>query len=181
MAPAWTFTIPPPENGAFSRESNGQMVAVSPDGRTIAFLAAAPGGKRAIWLRLEIDLSPGSAGTEGAQGLFWKPDSQSVGFYASGKLKSVGCGWRRSDSDDLRRARINPVSCHVESGGRHSVRRLSARGVGGLRHVFASGGTPTIETTVDRAHGETGHLWPYFLPDGQHFLDVVTAEDGGGI
>ena len=47
----WTFPVPPPEGGAFSRASDGQMVAVSPDGGTIAFLAGVPGGPQMIWLR----------------------------------------------------------------------------------------------------------------------------------
>ena len=30
-------------------------------------------------------------------------------------------------------------------------------------------------TKVDANHGETGHYWPFFLPDGRHFLFTVTS------
>jgi len=155
------------------------MVAVSPDGATIAFLAAAPGGKKKLWLRsrdaLEARALPG---TEGAEGPFWKPDSQSLGFFAWGQLKTVPVSGAASQT-----------VCNVTGATAHATWNQTGdilfagdqRGVGGLRHVSAGGGTVTSETTVDRTRGETGHLWPYFLPDGRHYLYVVTGEDGGGI
>jgi hypothetical protein len=38
----------------------------------------------------------------------------------------------------------------------------------GIFRVSADGGVPTAITTLDEQ--ETGHFWPDFLPDGQHFL-----------
>jgi eukaryotic-like serine/threonine-protein kinase len=175
----WTFPVPPPEGGAFSRASNGQMVAVSPDGRTVAFLAVVPGGKQKIWLRSRDALEAWPLpGTEGAEGPFWKPDSQSLGFFAWGQMKTVSVGGGPSQT-----------VCNVTGATAHATWNQAGdilfaadqRGVGGLRHVSAGGGTVVSETTVERTRGETGHLWPYFLPDGRHYLYVVTGEDGGGI
>ena len=178
-AATWTFHVPPPDRAAFSRPHDGPMLAVSPDGATIAFVAVLPGGQRMIWLRSQETLaSRALPGTEGADGPFWKPDSQSLGFFVSGKIRTVSI-----------RGGTPETICDVAGPTHHATWNSAGdilfvaeqRGTGGLVRVAAAGGPVESETTVDRAHGETGHLWPYFLPDGRHFLYVVTASDGGGI
>ena len=56
--------------------------AISPDGRRLAFVAAAQDGGTALWIR---SLAAGAAqqltGTEGAASPFWSPDSRQVGFF----------------------------------------------------------------------------------------------------
>ena len=156
------------------------MVAVSPDGGMVAFLAGVPGGPQRLWLlrtRDALEAWP-LLGTEGAEGPFWRPDGQSLGFFASGQLKTVPVAGGAPQT-----------ICKVTGSTTHATWNQAGdilfagdqRGVGGLRRVSAEGGTVTSETTVDRARGETGHLWPYFLPDGRHFLYIQTGEDGGGI
>jgi hypothetical protein len=41
--------------------------------------------------------------------------------------------------------------------------------------VPAGGGTPTPVSTLDSAHGDVSHRWPWFLPDGRHFLFYASA------
>jgi hypothetical protein len=41
---------------------------------------------------------------------------------------------------------------------------------GALLQVSDSGGVASPVTKVDESHGELTDRWPYFLPDGQHFL-----------
>jgi len=41
---------------------------------------------------------------------------------------------------------------------------------GALQQVSASGGVVSAVTKRDEARGELSDRWPYFLPDGQHFL-----------
>ena len=57
----------------------------------------------------------------------------------------------------------------VESRRRHPVQSR----VGPLQKASATGGTLTAATTLKGA--ETEHLWPSFLPDGQHFLFLVVG------
>ena len=45
-----------------------------------------------------------------------------------------------------------------------------------LHRVSAKGGIPTPVTTL--AEREAAHRWPWFLPDGQHFLYVVSRQQG---
>lgn len=44
-----------------------------------------------------------------------------------------------------------------------------------LLQVSADGGEPTSTTSLDQQNSETSHRFPYFLPDGDHFLYEVDA------
>ena len=66
-------------------------VAVSPDGRSIAYLGAPASALPAIWLRsLDHTTSRRIAATEGAStGLFWSPDSRFLAFVSLGRLRKL--------------------------------------------------------------------------------------------
>jgi eukaryotic-like serine/threonine-protein kinase len=137
---------------------------ISPDGRQLAFTAALE-GKLLLWVR---GLSTGTAqalpGTEGAAFPFWSADSQSLGFFASGKLKKVGL------------AGGPPVIlCEAPEGrggtwNRDNIILFTPNFNGGVYRVSAAGGTPTVVTTIDSSQEGFSHRWPSFLPDGRHFL-----------
>jgi hypothetical protein len=79
------FSIPPPEKASFS-----SPVAVSPDGRRLAYGAIPDGGKSHLWVRsLDSLTAQPLAGTEGATQPFWSPDDRFLGFFAEGKLKRI--------------------------------------------------------------------------------------------
>jgi Tol biopolymer transport system component len=44
-----------------------------------------------------------------------------------------------------------------------------------LYRVSANGGSPQAVTALDLSRREMSHGWPYFLPDGNHFLFTVAA------
>ncbi len=76
----------PPENASFGD------IAVSPDGKWLAFTAAT-GSRVQLWLRsLADDEANPLESTDGASHPFWSPDSRFVGFFAGGKLKKVETG-----------------------------------------------------------------------------------------
>src|SRR5262245_25553548 len=76
-------SILPPEKASFGQ------VAVSPDGKWLAFNAAT-GGKIQLWLRaLDTGEEKALPGTERANYPFWSPDSKWIGFFTPGKLKKV--------------------------------------------------------------------------------------------
>ena len=164
--------IDPPEKTTFNLtgDSAGPPV-LSPDGASIAFTTTGADGKAALWVRPTNGLEAHAlSGTEGAIFPFWSPDSRSLGFFADGKLKTIDI--------DVGSAQI---VCDVPLG------RGGAWGAGGvilfspapsapLMRVSANGGTPVAITTIDAAQ-YTSHRWPFFLPDGKHFLYVALHHD----
>jgi eukaryotic-like serine/threonine-protein kinase len=164
--------IDPPEKTTLNLtgDSAGPPV-LSPDGASIAFAATGADGKTALWVRptnvLEARALPGTAG---ATFPFWSPDSRSLGFFAESKLKTI----------DLSGGSAQMI-CEASLGrgaawGPGDVILFSAGPTSPLMRVNASGGTPAPFTTIDAAQ-HTSHRWPFFLPDGKHFLYLAMNHD----
>jgi hypothetical protein len=102
-------------------------------------------------------------GTEGAAHPFWSPDSKAVAFF-SPKLRRINL------SGGSAQVLCDTQAAFGGSWGTSGVIIFAQRPSGTLFQVWADGGTPKPITTVDRAHGEIAHLYPFFLPDGRHFL-----------
>ncbi len=140
--------------------------ALSPDGRRLAFVARRDAaGLSMLWVRpLDAVVAQSLAGTEGATYPFWSPDSRFVAFLAQGKLKKIGV------------AGGAPLTlCDASLGAtgawnRDDVILFTPKGGSPLYRVSASGGTPSPVTTFDAANGDAQHWFPFFLPDGRHFL-----------
>jgi serine/threonine-protein kinase len=80
-------TIEPPEGYEFADEFS---LALSPDGRQLAFVALGPDGQRSLWLRpLDTLGARRLPGTEGAQSAFWSPDGRQLGFFARDTLSRL--------------------------------------------------------------------------------------------
>src|SRR5256885_8307242 len=47
----------------------------------------------------------------------------------------------------------------------------------GLGRAAPGGGAPATLTEPDRAHGEDSHRFPWFLPDGRHYLYTARNAD----
>ncbi len=74
----------------FRLDPENASLALSPDGRKLAFAAAGPDGRQRLWLH-SIQGAPVKplVGTEGAIYPFWSPDGQYLGFFADQKLKKL--------------------------------------------------------------------------------------------
>jgi len=82
------FKIDAPPGADFLLESGGGN-AISPDGRTVVFVAVSSGGPK-LWVRpLDAAVARELPGTENAQYPFWSSDSKSIGFFANGKLQRL--------------------------------------------------------------------------------------------
>ena len=148
--------------------------AISPDGRHVAF-AATTQGVSTLWVRSLATLAQHSIpGTEGAQNPFWSPDSESLGFFASGQLKTI----RVSGGSPVFVCEAPFVDAGAPSGtwNRSDV-IVFGLNRDPLQRVGSQGGTPTPVTTLTK--DDARHRWPSFLPDGQHFLYLAQGLRSG--
>ena len=164
------FVVTPPPGSIIPFGEQRTRLALSPDGRTLAFVAFNQ-GQLQIWVQpLDSLAARPLAGTEGAVSPFWSPDSRYVAFFApvTGELKKIG----------------------VSGGPPQTICAAAAEGVAewgadgtilfsvfrsGIFRVPADGGTPMRVTALDKTRREINHYWPSFLPDGRHFLYLATA------
>ncbi len=143
-------------------------VALSPDGRRLAFVARDASGQSHLWIReLDSYIVTPLAGTESSSFPFWSPDGRSVAFFADGKLKKIDASGGPSQ------VICDAPEARGGSWGREGVIVFAKVVDGPIYRVPASGGAPTVLTKLDRKRGETSHRWPFFLPDGRHFLYLV--------
>ncbi len=65
-------------------------LALSPDGRSLVFVATDANGERQLWIR-QLDSSRAQPldGTNGASDPFWAPSGADVAFFANDELKRV--------------------------------------------------------------------------------------------
>jgi Tol biopolymer transport system component len=149
-------------------------LALSPDGQRLAFVGAESNtGQRRLWLRpLESSHPQMLAGSEDASEPFWSPDGQHIAFFANGRLKRVPAAGGTV---------ITVCETGVAAGGTWGRDDVIIFGKleGPLMRVGASGGRPEPLTSFDRALEETHHLYPTFLPDGQHYVFYVNSRERG--
>jgi Tol biopolymer transport system component len=177
LAPSIRFTVPPPTNGAFAYSVETSILAVSPDGSQLAYVARDSEGIRRVFLRplSALDARP-IPETEGASSLFFSHDGNSIAFFTPGKLRRVELSGGA------------PVTiCDVPAG----VGLAGTWGRGGeilfapvqgeaIYRVSAAGGTPARLLQPDRSRGEARTIWPSYLPDGERFLYLLRHVDGRG-
>jgi Tol biopolymer transport system component len=170
------FVITPPPGTAISGSENNTRVALSPDGRLIAFVATTQGQEQ-LWIHsMREGVARPLDGTEGAVSPFWSPDSRFVGFVAR-------------DAGEIRKIEVSGgparTVCAARVEGAPTWGRdgtiLFTQFIDGIFRVPGEGGTPVRVTTVDKARGELNHYWPNFLPDGRRFTYMATALDANGL
>ena len=149
-------------------------VALSPDATRLAFLAPAPGGRRALWIRPLSASAPAMvAGSEGASYPFWSPDGRWIAFFARGKLLKIetqgGLAQTLCDAPAGRGGSWNPGGDII----------FAPSPVGPLSLVSAAGGQPVAATRLDASRREAGHRWPQFLPDGRRYIYFAMVEAAG--
>jgi Tol biopolymer transport system component len=160
-------SILPPEGATF------ESLAVSPDGRQLAFTAMC-GGRLMLWIRPLDTLEPRAlVGTDGAAFPFWSPDSRFIGFFTRSKLKRIATsGGPPEDVADVVLGR----------GGAWSATGMIVfcpRPVGVLYRIGEAGGTPQPVTSLDASRSEMVHSFPHFLPDGRQFLYLASSTRRG--
>jgi Tol biopolymer transport system component len=141
-------------------------LALSPDGRMLAMVAySTQANDYALWIH-EVGGRRTTLleGTQAVSYPFWSPDGKSIGFFADGKLKKVDLSGGPPQ-----------VLCDAPNGrggtwSRDGVIVFTPDALGPLFRVSSRGGSPVELTKLDVSRSESGHRWPVFLPDGNHYI-----------
>ena len=162
--PVVRSAVLPPDDARFAFVGDvGGPLVLSPDGRFLAFVADNAAGRNQLYVRpLGSTTARAISGSERAMFPFWSPDSRSLAFFADHKLRRV---------DISGGAPVTLCQVGEARGGAWSSRGMivfASNFRGGLSKVSDQGGRPTLLTQLDEQY--TTHRWPYFLPDGSHFL-----------
>jgi Tol biopolymer transport system component len=154
-----TSILPPP---GVDLVPDRHGLALSPDGKQLAFIARDDTGQ-SIWVRsLSRDTVRKLPNTETAESLFWSPDSSSLGFEQFAMLKTVelesGLIETLAEDAEMDGGTWNEAGDIVFSAEQSTV----------LKTVKKTGGE--VRSVTEQAAVNDQYFAPDFLPDGQHFI-----------
>ena len=141
--------------------------ALSPDGRSIAYVASSA-GRSVLWVR-PFDAQSGSPlpDTEGALNPFWSPDGRSLGFFANQKLKSIEVGASHSES-------LADADSTMAQGTWNAAGDILFTSGGRILRRTAAGGRSV--KVLEFGSGVSNLRSPVFLPDGRSFLFLAMTD-----
>jgi serine/threonine protein kinase len=148
-------------------------LAISPDGRQIAFVATS-NGKPHLWIRsLDSVSARALPGTESAYYPFWAPDGRSIAFFADSRLKRIDLD--AGSVQTLATATAGRSGDWADDGTIYFAPQA-----GPTYRVPAAGGARVPLPTF--ASSPNNGRFPRLLPDGRHFLFyAIGAPDVQGV
>jgi serine/threonine protein kinase/Tol biopolymer transport system component len=176
------FNVSLPQKAIFTSDVETHNLALSPDGRRLAFIATKDATKL-LWLLSLDEVSPRTIpGTDGAYSPFWSPDSRYVAFFAKGKLHKLDvsslsiqtlCNLSGEIDTVGTWGREGTILFNAQFNDNVPGKYLSAgKSTSGIYSVSANGGTPAL---LDKPPGFKPS-WVHFLPDGKRFLFYGKAD-----
>ena len=170
----YRLTIRLPENVTFSPSA---ALALSPDGRHVAFPAVDSEGRTSVWVQdmdgEEARALPNADPIIDSPPFFWSPDSRYIVFPSDSKIRKADV--LGGTIQDICDKTVLPVGGSWNRDGVIILGSIST----GLIRVPAEGGTPVALTVLDTSRHEREHELPSFLPDGRHFLYFINSTDPG--
>jgi serine/threonine protein kinase len=173
--PVLQFDFPLPSNHVLSHV-NRHAVALSADGRQLAYVAGPVGGATGrIYVRkLDVATDTLVPDTDGARSVFFSPDGNWIGFQQRQQIKKVSLAGAAPavivENLNLPGADWGPPGI---VWGRNGTIVFPYTLGSGLSMVRDTGGKPEELTALDPANHEVSHRLPHFLPDGSGVLFTV--------
>lgn len=171
------FSVVLPDGQGLASQAFGARVAISPDGRTIAYLgpnAGAPTPR--LWLRPLDNLVPRSIeGAEAAGAMAFSPDGERLAFMAPGavlRIVNLAGGGALTIAD-------SSVGFGEISWGSDGYIYFDAVGRTSIQRVPESGGSIEVVSRADTTRREFDHLLNEALPNGRGIL--ITIRRAGGL
>lgn len=165
--------LPPPGTSFVTTIPTSGPPVISPDGTRLAFTARDDKGKVLLYIRqLDSLVSTPFPGSDDAMYPFWSPDSREIGFFADGKLKRI------SAAGGPPQTICDATNGRGGSWSKEGVIVFTPTASQAIWRVSANGGTPVAASKLDTADGQNSQRWPWFLPDGKHFLFWARSSRG---
>ena len=157
--------------------SPASTMALSPDGRLLAYTASVKGSANILRVRsLVTGEDRPLAGTEGGYGPFWSPDNKALGFFVGNGVHRVdvagGSPVKMADAPNVFGVGAWGPTDEILVSGTPTLDTLR------LYHFPASGGTP-VPVPMEGAKNGAQHSYAVWLPDGRHFVYVSSGSEKG--
>jgi serine/threonine protein kinase len=169
----------PPQGISFVNDI-GSNITISPNGKYIAFVGKDSSDVMKLWLRPVNSLTARALADASISAYpFWSPDSRYIAYFNDRKLMKIS----------LEAGTSLPI-CDASAGrggtwSKNGTIVLAPDATGSLYRVAATGGKAEVVVQADTTNKYLSFRWPFFLPDGEHFLYSTessstgsTAEDG---
>jgi serine/threonine protein kinase len=163
----------PPQGISFVNDI-GSNITISPNGKYIAFVGRDSSDAMKLWLRPVNSLTARALTDASVEAYpFWSPDSRYIAYFNSGKLMKIS----------LEAGTSLPI-CDAQSGrggswSKNGIIVLAPNATGGLYRVPSAGGDPKLLVQADTTNKNHSLRWPFFLPDGKHFLYSTESSSSG--
>ncbi|HKJ81763.1 MAG TPA: protein kinase [Ignavibacteriaceae bacterium] len=152
----------------------GDSPKISPDGKSIVFIAKDSTGKSMIWLRPLASIKANTLeGTENATLPFWSYDGKYLGFFQNHKLRKI----------DLSTGSIQTICDAADGQGaiwnKDNTILFLPVFISPLYKVNSGGGIPEKLNLLDNSYGEENQIPSQFLPDNIHYLYTSSSRNQG--
>ncbi len=156
-------TVSLPADAQLAAGNFTPSIVFSPDGESLAYVAEGTDGVRRLAVRqLDSDKVTIIPGTEGAEGPFFSPDGQWIGYWSHWKIWKV-----RASGAGVPESICNSLDFRGGTWAGHTI-ILTPSQTGPLFKVSDNGGKPEPFTKL--LPGEDNHRFPHVLPDGDTIL-----------
>lgn len=150
-----------------------QFPAISPDGRTVAYLFAG-----AVWIQAMSELEPRELKVDkDAAGLFWSPDGKSVGYAAGSRIMKISLDGGENQAACDVRGKMEWGGGAGISWGDDGMIVFSRGDSGGVFRVSAAGGDPKQWIRPDTTESDLHQ--PCVLPGGHAVIFASHKRHGG--